>query len=100
MAIFTLPHNNVTDQNWNPKMDKGSIDEIKWDMDVLLLISDSIFIEIMELLYPRLWYRNGRHGDVAGTFFYHRVAECMNTHIDCTQCVVCFTSFLTFLFSF
>ena len=34
-------------------MDKGTADEIKWDIAVLLLINDWWFFEIIELLYTR-----------------------------------------------
>ena len=29
MDIFTVPHNNLTDQRENPKMDEGSVEEIR-----------------------------------------------------------------------
>ena len=40
MAIFTVPQDNLTGQRVNPKMDEGSVDEIKEDLVVLLLIND------------------------------------------------------------
>ena len=40
MVIFTRPHDNMTDQRKNPKMDDGSVlDEIKGDIIVVLLIN-------------------------------------------------------------
>ena len=53
MDIFTVSHNNLVDQRSNLKMNEDSVDEIKWDIVVLLLTNDWIFIEIIELLFPQ-----------------------------------------------
>ena len=40
MAIFTVPHDNLTDQRQNTQMDDGSADEIGGDVHALQLIND------------------------------------------------------------